>query len=229
MLEKRRRLFLGAITCAPINPYGARSQQRLLMLEVPYSMAATHLSDGRDELQCERTSGLWIDAIHLGRDDGSIHGRGALSAAVRSANSRDFRPRAAIIADRGTNRFLSQKCLSEHTLKEKCPKLGPRARRTDGFDFGVQAAVPPAFAGDARPIASGVIHDFRPSSAAGKGVPLRQPQENPPPRPPAIVEMKEELPSFLPDATRAFPPDIYIDFQTDKAWKRSGNQVSACR
>ena len=65
-----------------------------------------------------------------------MHGRGALSAAVRSANSRDFRPRAAIIADRGTNRFLTQKCLSEHTLKEKCLKLGPRSRRTDGFGFG---------------------------------------------------------------------------------------------
>ena len=93
--------------------------------------------------------------------------------------------------------------------------------------FPVQAAAPPAVAGDAMPAVSGVIHDFRASNAAEKAIPPRQVQENPPPRPSAIVKVKEELPPFLPDAMRAFPPDIYIDFQADKAWKRSGNQVAA--
>jgi hypothetical protein len=33
--------------------------------------------------------GLWIDAIHLGRVDETIHGGGALSAAVRPAEQPD--------------------------------------------------------------------------------------------------------------------------------------------
>src|SRR5665647_3266745 len=36
--------------------------------------------------------GLWIDAIHLGRDDETIHGRGALSAAVRPAEQPRLSP-----------------------------------------------------------------------------------------------------------------------------------------
>ena len=99
-------------------------------------MAATHLSmagmscNVRGRQVCGSTPFIWAVTMGLYTD--------AARCPPRSdrQNSRDFRPRAAIIADRGTNRFLSQKCLSEHTLKEKCPKLGPRARRTDGFDFG---------------------------------------------------------------------------------------------
>jgi hypothetical protein len=43
---------------------------------------------GRDERQCvrgRRPARLGVYSIHLGRDDEAMHGRGALSAAVRSA------------------------------------------------------------------------------------------------------------------------------------------------
>jgi hypothetical protein len=36
--------------------------------------------------------GLWVDAIHLGRDDQAVHGRGALSATIRPAEQPRLSP-----------------------------------------------------------------------------------------------------------------------------------------